>query len=65
MDPTESWSAARTDVNEDEARSREVQRKIEYLRQLRLAVQARQLRTSAPPISDGFLTAASRITTKR
>jgi type II secretory pathway pseudopilin PulG len=75
MDPTEARrqsgqpfsrrSAARTNVNEYEARSREVQRKIEYLRQLRSAVQERQLRASTPPTSDGFLTAAPRIPTKR
>jgi hypothetical protein len=35
-------SSARTTVNEYEARSREVRRKIEYLRQLRLSAQARR-----------------------
>jgi hypothetical protein len=36
-------SAARTTVNEYEARSREVRRKIEYLRRLRLAAQAQRV----------------------
>jgi hypothetical protein len=35
-------AAARPGVNEYEARSREIQQKIETLRQLRLAAQARQ-----------------------
>jgi hypothetical protein len=35
--------AEQPNVKEYEARSREVQRKIEYLRRLRFAVQARQI----------------------
>jgi hypothetical protein len=53
MNPTESrrlaeqlfrrQSVAHTNAKEREALSREVQRKIEYLRQLRLAVQAQRV----------------------
>jgi hypothetical protein len=53
-------SAARTTVNEKEARSREVQRKIEYLRQLHLAANAQRtqdLSNSGHRTGDRFLTA--------